>query len=82
MVGVCSSSVCNTVLFWHVLNPKWWILLWCTIIYIYVLFFWQAVQDSGSTLMQECELNRDGVQQRLDQLAYNWDELKNLAQDR
>ncbi|XP_033642968.1 spectrin alpha chain, non-erythrocytic 1-like isoform X3 [Asterias rubens] len=42
----------------------------------------QAVQDSGSTLMQECELNRDGVQQRLDQLAYNWDELKNLAQDR
>ncbi|XP_033642963.1 spectrin alpha chain, non-erythrocytic 1-like isoform X1 [Asterias rubens] len=42
----------------------------------------EAVQDSGSTLMQECELNRDGVQQRLDQLAYNWDELKNLAQDR
>ncbi|XP_022101019.1 spectrin alpha chain, non-erythrocytic 1-like isoform X4 [Acanthaster planci] len=42
----------------------------------------QAVQDSGATLMQEVELNRDNVQQRLDQLAYNWDELKNLAQDR
>ncbi|XP_071500194.1 spectrin alpha chain, non-erythrocytic 1-like [Diadema antillarum] len=42
----------------------------------------QAVQDAGRSLMQDVGLNREEVQQRLDQLATNWDELKQLADNR
>ncbi|XP_030853592.1 spectrin alpha chain, non-erythrocytic 1 isoform X3 [Strongylocentrotus purpuratus] len=42
----------------------------------------QAVQDAGQSLMQDVALNQEGVQQRLDQLASNWEELKQLANNR
>ena len=42
----------------------------------------QAVQDAGQDLMQDVALNHEEVQQRLDLLATNWEELKQLADNR
>ena len=42
----------------------------------------QAVQDTGEQLMSESNLMMDEIQQRLGQLAQNWDELNDLAKNR
>jgi len=42
----------------------------------------QNVQDIGERLMAESNLMTEDIQQRLQQLATNWDELKDLAKQR
>ena len=42
----------------------------------------QNVQDVGAKLMAESNLLNDEIQQRLAQLAQNWDELKDMTSNR
>jgi len=42
----------------------------------------QAVQDTGEKLMAESNLLTEEIQSRLQQLAKNWDDLRNLASQR
>jgi spectrin alpha len=42
----------------------------------------QAVQDTGEKLMAESNLPPEEIQSRLQQLAKNWDELRQMAADR
>ncbi|XP_060596253.1 spectrin alpha chain, non-erythrocytic 1-like isoform X2 [Ruditapes philippinarum] len=42
----------------------------------------QAVQETGAKLIGESDINTDDIQNRLEQLAKSWDELKQMAERR
>jgi len=43
---------------------------------------YQAVQETGARLIQESDINTADIQERLEQLARSWDELKDMAKHR
>jgi len=50
--------------------------------YRFLCMFSQSVQDTGEKLMAESNLLTDEIQNRLQQLAKNWDELRRMASNR
>ncbi|KAH3802060.1 hypothetical protein DPMN_155728 [Dreissena polymorpha] len=42
----------------------------------------QAVQETGAMLISESDINTADIQNRLEQLAQSWEELKNMAENR
>jgi hypothetical protein len=44
--------------------------------------YFKAVQETGAKLIGESDINTDDIQNRLEQLAKSWDELKQMAERR
>lgn len=49
---------------------------------ISVTLWLQAVQETGAKLIQESDINTADIQNRLEQLAKSWEELKQMAENR